>query len=251
MTLLRLPRTSNRIERLIDPRTGWLTARLTVNRVIGGSTRQRRDDHRKGREQSLEAQSQWQRDILREVDSLGEMLDPRETKRYRLSLMRDVAGRLDELAVTCAECQPLREELTNLLRELRQAGSAGQVPDKTLRKDYQKRFAAVMKHLEKTHKLVPPGHYQAVWLAIGPGIGIAAGVALDNTGIGIAVGTGIGLTVGSWLDFRARKEGRVIGGSGGTERDLTSPNKTKFLIIGGVVLAIVAVVALLDRAGIF
>jgi hypothetical protein len=200
----------------------------------------------------LGTQSQWQRDILREVDSLEGMLDPRETKRYRLSLMRDVAGRLDELAVTCAECQPLRQGMTDLLRELRQAvGPDGQVPDKTFRKDYQKRFAAVMKHLEKTHKLVPPGHYQGVWLAIGPGIGVAIGVALDNTGIGIALGAGIGLMVGSWLDARARKEDRVIGGSGGTERDLTSPNKTKFLIIGGVVLAIVALVALLDRAGMF
>ena len=107
-----------------------------------------------------------------------------------------------------------------------------------------------MKHLEKTHKLVPPGHYQAIWLAVGPGIGTAIGVAQDNAGIGIAIGTGIGLAVGSALDARARKEGRVIGG-GGTDRGLLSPNKTKFLIIAGLVLALVGLVALLDLAGIF
>jgi len=179
------------------------------------------------------------------------MLDPRETKRYRLGLARDASGRVDEMAATCPECQLLRQELSNLLRELRQAvGVDGVVPDRAFRRGYQKRFAAVMKHLEKTHKLVPPGHYQAIWLAIGPGLGTAIGLALDNTGIGIAVGTGIGLTIGSAMDARARKEGRVIGG-GDTERGLTSPGKIKFLIIGGVVLAIVALVALLDLANIF
>ncbi len=199
----------------------------------------------------LEVQSQWHKDILREVDSLAGMLDPREAKRYRLGLVRDASGRVDEMAATCPECQLLRRELSNLLAELRPAvQAAGQVPDKAFRKDYQKRFAAVMKHLEKTHKLVPPGHYQAIWLAVGPGIGTAIGLAQDNAGIGIAIGTGIGLAVGSALDARARKEGRVIGG-GGTERGLTSPNKTRFLIIGGLVLALVALVALLDLAGIF
>lgn len=206
----------------------------------------------------MEPQSQWQKEIVRQIDSLEGVLDPRETKRYRLNLARDVAGRIDEMAATCPECQPLCQELSNLLTELSQAvGADGRVADKARRKDYQKRFAALMKHLEKAHKLVPPGHYQAIWLAIGPGIGIALGLALDdaNPGTGIAIGAGVGLAVGSALDARARKEGRVIGGgssgSGGIDRGLISPDKTRFLIIGGLVLVAVALVAMLARSGIF
>jgi hypothetical protein len=160
----------------------------------------------------LDVRSQWHGDILNEVTRLQGVLDPREVKRYRLGLLPGVSGRIDELALTCPECQTLRGELSNLLTELRPAVQPdGSVPDKAFRKDYQKRFAAVMKHLEKTHKLVPPGHYQGVWLAIGPGFGIAIGVALDSTGIGIAVGTGIGLAIGAALDARARQHGPVIG----------------------------------------
>ena len=199
----------------------------------------------------LEPRSPWHRDIIRQVDGLKGMLDPRQLKRYRLGLTPDVAGRVDELGAICPECQLLRRELSNLLTELQQAvQTSGGAPDKALRKDYQKRFAAVMKHLEKVHKLVPPGHYQGIWLAIGPSIGIAVGVALDNTGIGIAVGTGVGLMLGSTLDARARKEGRVIGGSR-EDRGLISPNKAKLMIIAGLVLAVVALVAVLDSTGVF
>jgi len=200
----------------------------------------------------LEPSSQWHRDIIRQVDGLKGALDPREAKRYRLNLAPDVAGRVDELAATCPECQLLRRELSDLLNQLQQAvQTSGGAPDKALRKDYQKRFAAVMKHLEKTHKLVPPGHYLGIGLGIGPSIGIAVGVALDNTGIGIAVGTGVGLMLGSALDARARKEGRVIGGDGGKGQGLISPNKTKLLIVAGLALAVVALVAVLDRSGVF
>lgn len=244
---------ARRSGRLIDLQAGRLTASATVNRVMGSVSPLRASQpSNKGTGAGfLEPQSQWHKDFLREVDVLDGMLDPREPKRYRLGLARDASGRVDEMAATCPECQLLRQELSNLLRELRQAvGADGVVPDKAFRRDYQKRFAAIMKHLEKTHKLVPAGHYQAIWLAIGPGLGTAIGLALDNAGIGIAIGTGIGLAVGSSLDARARKEGRVIGG-GETERGLTSPNKTKFLIIGGVALAVVALVAVLDIANIF
>jgi len=93
--------------------------------------------------------------------------------------------------------------------------------------------------------------FSSIWLAIGPGLGTAIGLALDNAGIGIAIGTGIGLTIGSAMDARARKEGRVIGGGDTEQRGLTSPKNIKFLIIAGVVLAVVALVAVLDIANIF
>jgi len=197
----------------------------------------------------MEIRSHWHADTVAEIDRLTTILDPRETKRFQLSLLQDVAGKLDEVAATCGECQARRQEISALLAELRAASRPdGTGPDKARRKDHQQRFKAIMRHLEKEHKLVPAGHYQGIWMAIGPAVGIAIGLALDNTGIGIAIGVGVGLAVGSALDARARKEGRVIGRRRGDD-GLTAPNRMRFLVIAGIALALAALVAMLWRNG--
>ncbi|GAB4316699.1 MAG: hypothetical protein Kow0074_04810 [Candidatus Zixiibacteriota bacterium] len=40
------------------------------------------------------------------------------------------------------------------------------------------------------------------WLAIGTGVGVALGAALDNFAVGIALGAGVGIAIGSSLDRR-------------------------------------------------
>lgn len=40
------------------------------------------------------------------------------------------------------------------------------------------------------------------WLAIGIGVGVALGAALDNVAVGISLGVGIGIAIGASLDRR-------------------------------------------------
>jgi hypothetical protein len=47
-----------------------------------------------------------------------------------------------------------------------------------------------------------PGHEDhgsrtlATWIAIGAGVGVALGVAMDNLGLWLAIGVGIGVAIG-------------------------------------------------------
>ena len=84
------------------------------------------------------------------------------------------------------------------------------MPNKEERKSYFKTIGGITKHLQKQHKLVTKGQYVGIGLASGVGIGTALGAALGNPGIGPAIGTGIGLAIGSYLEKKARDEGRVI-----------------------------------------
>jgi hypothetical protein len=74
---------------------------------------------------------------------------------------------------------------------------------------------ALLAHLKKAHGLVPPGYYRSEWMAIGMAafgipIGVAFGVAVDNTafvGIGLPIGLAIGLSLGGAKDKEAARKG--------------------------------------------
>jgi hypothetical protein len=44
-------------------------------------------------------------------------------------------------------------------------------------------------------------------IAIGAGMGVALGVAMDNIGVGIALGVGIGVAIGAAMDQARRRAG--------------------------------------------
>ena len=102
-----------------------------------------------------------------------------------------------------------QQEITTLTQDL---GYLIQIPNpnKKERRRYSKKIDSLVKHLQKQHKLVTEGHYMGIGLAIGVGIGAVIGAALGNPGIGTPIGVGIGLAIGSYLDKKAKKEGRVI-----------------------------------------
>ena len=68
----------------------------------------------------------------------------------------------------------------------------------------------ITKHLQKQHKLVTKWQYVTMWSGLGLGIGVALGAILGNSSLGTAIGTVIGLLVGLAMDFKAKREGRVI-----------------------------------------
>ena len=60
---------------------------------------------------------------------------------------------------------------------------------------------------------------------------------MPTIGSGIPIGIGIGVAIGSTLDAKAKKEGRVICPS---EKTATSPRRTKIMIIIGLGVLVLA-----------
>jgi len=155
----------------------------------------------------MEAHSVWYDKIAKQINLHRETLDKKEAKKYKLDLLLKVAGRVDEFFAICGECQLLQPEVKRLVDEL---GNLVQFPEKEARKRYNRSLSDIVKHLQKTHKLVRKGQNLGIWMAIGTGIGVAIGAALDNVGIGPGLGVGIGFAIGGYLDKKAEREGRVI-----------------------------------------
>ena len=130
-----------------------------------------------------------------------------EVQRYRRSL--DQTARLllalESHAVPDEELKPFTAELESAVRESEW-------------RSVKRVYSTLVKHLEKQHGLVLPGHYQGEWMAIGMAafglpLGAAFSAALDSAayiGIGLPIGLAIGSALGARKDQQARAEGRVL-----------------------------------------
>ena len=155
----------------------------------------------------MEAHSVWYDKIAKQINLHRETLDKKGAKKYKLDLLLRIAKRVDDFSYTCEECQAYKQEITRLIADL---GNLIQLPSKEARRSYTKAINTIVKHLKKEHELVSEGHYLGIGMGFGTGIGAALGVALGNPGLGPALGVAIGLAIGSYLDKKAKKEGRVI-----------------------------------------
>lgn len=76
----------------------------------------------------------------------------------------------------------------------------------------------ILRLVEKRLKLVPKGHYQTLWMAVGMSafgipLGLVFGLALDNMaflGIGLPMGMAFGIALGAGMDKKAQQEGRQL-----------------------------------------
>ena len=154
----------------------------------------------------MEFRSKWYDDIVKKINLHKDSLGKKGTKKYKLDLLLRIAKRVDDFSTMCGECQMFQPDITRLTQELGDVVSIS----KEARKGYFKTIGKITKHLQKHHKLVTAGQYMGMWGGIGTGIGVAIGAALGNTSAGMAIGAGIGVAVGSYLEKKAKKEGKVI-----------------------------------------
>ena len=89
-------------------------------------------------------------------------------------------------------------------------GNLIHLPSKEARRKHTKAINSMVKHLQKQHKLITEGHNMGIWIGIGMAIGAGIGTALGNPAIGPAIGIAIGVAIGSYLDRKAKQEGKVI-----------------------------------------
>ena len=155
----------------------------------------------------MEAHSNWYNRIIKAINLHKDTLSKKDAKKYKLDLLLRVAKRVDDFSSYCGECQMFQQDITRLIEDL---GYLVQMPNKEASKSYSKTINNIVKHLQKQHKLVSEGQKKGIWIGVGMGIGTAIGAALDNPGIGIAIGVAIGLAIGSYVDKKAKEEGKVI-----------------------------------------
>lgn len=101
--------------------------------------------------------------------------------------------------------------------------------------------------MEENNKKYPEGHFVGMWMGIGiaifSGIGIPLSIVTENTGfigIGPAIGVAFGLAIGSSIEAKYRKEGKI--------RPLTEGEKRRRKIgitAGIVILSLLAILALI------
>ena len=154
----------------------------------------------------MEAHSDWYNRVVQEINLHKNALNKKDYKKYKLDLLLRIAERVDDFSSICGKCQLFQPEITRLTGDLQNIS----LMSKENRKSYFKTIGNITKHLRKQHKLVTAGYYLGICMSIGTGVGIAIGAALGNPGIGPAIGIALGVAVGSYLDRKAKKEGRVI-----------------------------------------
>ena len=154
----------------------------------------------------MEAHSDWYKRAVKAINFHRDTFSKKEAKRYKLDLLLRLARRVEDFSTYCGECHTFQQDITRLTEEL---GNVS-LMSKDEQKSYSRTTNNIVKHLQKQHKLVNKGYYLGVGIGIGTAIGVGIGAALGNPGIGPAIGIGIGLAIGSYLDRKAKEEGRVI-----------------------------------------
>lgn len=87
-----------------------------------------------------------------------------------------------------------------------------------LTKLLKQKQSAILKQVEKEHKIVPKNYYRTLWMVLGMSafgipIGVVFGLSIGNIGllaIGLPIGMGIGIAVGMSMDKKAMNEGRQL-----------------------------------------
>ncbi len=112
----------------------------------------------------------------------------------------------------------LNEELIKSINAFIETINASTVTGNKFKKLVKQAQTAIVKQVEKEHKIVPKNHYRTLWMllgftAFGLPIGMAFGLSVGNIGlmaIGLPIGMAIGAAVGSSMDKKAEQEGRQL-----------------------------------------
>ncbi|MBN2240639.1 MAG: hypothetical protein JW712_12765 [Dehalococcoidales bacterium] len=107
----------------------------------------------------------------------------------------------------CEECRNSKQELSLLTEDI---GNTIQLNDKDKTTVLYRKLDDISKHLREKHNLVKQGHYIGTISGFGVAVGIGAGVAWDEFRYGSLVVMVVLFAVGFILDYKARKDDRVI-----------------------------------------
>ncbi|MDP6448586.1 MAG: hypothetical protein QGI95_02945 [Dehalococcoidales bacterium] len=154
----------------------------------------------------MEVHNRWYEDTAKVISFYQGTLTQKEARRFKLDLLRRVAGRVAGFSEECGYCQIFQQEIAQLLQDL---GNLSLLSEGA-RQGHARMIKNAVKHLQHDHKLITKRHYIGLGAALGTGIGVAIGAGMGSVGGGIPIGVAIGVVIGSYLDSRAKKADRVI-----------------------------------------
>lgn len=129
-------------------------------------------------------------------------------RKLNLSLAERIIKRLGSFSSECKECDSCLIELEAcILQHNEELGNL----EKASIKKYKQVISSITSHLQHNHKLVTPGYYLSIYIALFLGVGMIFGMVIfDNLAAGLSIGMLFGAVIGFSLDENAKKKGLMI-----------------------------------------
>ncbi len=128
----------------------------------------------------------------------------------RVEVLDRLLKELDKMTLTPSIIGMINEEVKSL--------NEFKWTERDLSKQILKTQNKIVKVILKEQKLVPKNYYRNLWMVLGMSafglpLGVAFGISIGQIGlmaIGLPIGMGIGLALGSYMDKKAKEEGRQL-----------------------------------------
>lgn len=154
----------------------------------------------------IDSNNNWYKDIETRINSSKSSLSKKEYNKYQLDTLLRISQRVRGFSPECEECLRLQADISQMVDQ--SGNSTGLSKDQY--KAYCRSMNNIIHHLREKHKLALEGESLGIWIGIGAALGIVFGIIMDNIAIGIAIGAALGVTIGSSLNYKNKKDDRVI-----------------------------------------
>lgn len=154
----------------------------------------------------MENNNDWLEKTTKEIVGQQERLSDSDNKKYKLDVLLCVAKRVNGFSDDCEKCKNSKEEIEKLVDKLNQVEQQSTEE----RNNYFYIINLTIRHLQKSHKLIPRGYYTGIGIPVGVIIGAGIGFALSKIWISVGIGLCLFLFFGGSLDAKAKREGRVL-----------------------------------------
>ncbi|MNK00609.1 hypothetical protein D3C87_183970 [compost metagenome] len=139
---------------------------------------------------------------------------PAITNDFKLNTLYFQFGKL----LSELEKKNLPQDTCNFINERIERVNISSFIGNDFKKLIKQEQTAILKHVEKAHKIAPKNYYRNLWMllgftAFGLPIGVSFGLSIGNIGlmgVGLPIGMAIGAAVGSSMDKKALSEGRQL-----------------------------------------
>ena len=129
-----------------------------------------------------------------------------EKNNYSEGYLRNALLKIPALITTEADQVLFKAEIEELIQLFPVRNDQGKFDANV----YSKKLSTFKASIQKKYNLVAKRYHISIWLPLGISIGLPFGLIFKNIALGIPIGLVFGVAVGSFLDRKAEKEGRVL-----------------------------------------
>ena len=149
----------------------------------------------------------WKRAAIRSLDEKTTSFDESLHKKVETDYFKRL---LEKMATHAASPEALKAFKTQIDAFIAAIPNKAGFEDKHTRRGFSKMKTKIKNAATMQHKLVHKGYHVSMWIPLGMAFGMPWGLVFDNIALGLPLGLVFGLAIGSWLDAKAQKEGRVV-----------------------------------------